>query len=191
MNSNTIDELNQPYIGGPRTEAGRETSSRNATKHGLCTNTVRLLPTENPEDYTALEATWFNAYKPKDEAEIRLIKQLVDADFLLERANRTLSEVEAQIYEGGYLPLNWSDNQHFKLARITRYQTARANAITKARKAVEDYRKNRVNEVIKAEKHEAFKQKAEPEPTVAELLDDLMRQKQEHDRKNPPDPDRK
>ena len=182
MNSNTIDELNQPYIGGPRTEAGRETSSRNATKHGLCTNTVRLLPTENPEDYTALEATWFNAYKPKDAAEIRLVKQLVDADFLLERANRTLSEVEAQIYEGGYLPLNWSDNQHFKLARITRYQTARANAVAKARKAVEDYRKNRVNEVMKSEKHQVFKEKSTPEPTVREIFDAMAREKARQDK---------
>jgi hypothetical protein len=166
---------------GPRTTEGKATSSRNATKHGCCADSTLILANESIEDYKALEATWFMAYRPKDEGECRLVQQLVNADWFLERANRTVAEVEAQIFECGYLPLNWSDEQHNKLARFTRYQTARANAVLKARKAVEDYRKNRVNEVIKSEKHQAFKEKVTPEPSVREIFDSMAREKARQD----------
>jgi hypothetical protein len=158
-----MQDTNETYKGGPRTDAGKETASQNATKHGLCSNTVRILPHEKLEDYQALEATWFSAYRPSDSAETRLIKQLIDADWLLERANRTLAEIEEHIYNCGYLPINWSDDNHLKLARITRYQTSRANAVIKARKAVEDYRKNRTAEATKAEKHAIYKEKNKPD----------------------------
>jgi hypothetical protein len=70
-----------------------------------------------------------------------------------------MAEVEAYIYQHGNMPINWSDDNHYKLARITRYHTTRNNAVIKARKAIEDYRKNRTNEVRSAEKHDLYKRK--------------------------------
>jgi hypothetical protein len=74
-----------------------------------------------------------------------------------------------------------------------RYQTARANTVAKCRKAIEDYRKNRTAEavraeqlVIKKERHEVFKEKSKPEPTIQELLDQMMAQKAERDRLKQP-----
>ena len=156
---------------------GKEISSQNARKHGCCSEKTLILPHEDIEDYQLIEATWFGAYNPKDEAETRLIRKLIDAEWFLERVSRTFAEVEAQIYSCGYVPLNWSEAQHQTLARFTRYQTARANAVTKARKAVEDYRKNRAAETIKAEKHEIYKEKSKPEPTVEEIIAQLKQDK--------------
>jgi hypothetical protein len=165
--------------GGPRTPEGKASSSRNATRHGCCSEETLILKHEHIEDYKALEAAWFQAYRPKEEAECRLVQQLVNADWFLERANRVLAQVEAEIFNSGYLPINWTDSQHLKLNRFTRYQTARANAVLKCRKALEDFRKNRVNEIVKFEKHEIYKEKSKPEPTIEQLINQMRRNQQE------------
>ncbi len=172
-----------PYIGGPRTETGKATSSRNATKHGCCSDEVLVMANESLADYQALEATWFNAYKPKDDAEKRLVQQLINADWFLERANRTLAQVESQLYSE---PEDWTDHQHQKLARFTRYQTSRANSVIKARKAVEDYRKNRAAEVMKAEKHEIHKEKNKPKRSLMDAFNEAVKEKAA--REGPPPP---
>jgi uncharacterized membrane protein YccC len=60
---------------------------------------------------------------------------------------------------------------------MQRYLTARSNLLAKAKKAIEDYRKNRTNETVKAEKHEIVKQtakrKAEDEMTVEECIKEM------------------
>jgi hypothetical protein len=154
-----IEDLNTPYLGGPRSSEGKEKSSQNFTKHSLCANNVRFVKDGEEDIYKSIEATWFNSYQPRDEAEKHLVRQLTDADFHLDRAAKTMAEVEAHIYEYGNMPINWSDDNHYKLARITRYHTSRNNAVIKARKAIEDYRKNRTNEVRSAEKHDLYKRK--------------------------------
>jgi len=154
-----------------RTEEGKTISSRNATKHGCCSEATLIMKGEDIADYKALELVWFKAYKPKDEAEWHLVQEMVNADWFSQRAVRVLAEVEAQLFETS--PLDWTDERHAKLARFQRYQTARANAVIKARKAVEDYRKNRVNEVMKAEKHQIFKEKNEEEMSVEDCVREM------------------
>jgi hypothetical protein len=178
-----------PGIAGPRSEIGKQTSSRNAMRHGCCSTETLILKTENLEDYKALEATWFKAYSPKDDAEKHLVQELVNADWFLQRSSRNVARVEAQISEAVEIPLFWADDHHRALTRFMRYQTARANTVAKCRKAIEDYRKNRTAEavraeqlVIKKERHEVFKEKSKPEPTIQELLDQMMAQKAERDR---------
>ena len=161
---------------------GRDISAQNARRHGLCSEKALILADENVEDYNAIKNAWFNCYKPKEEAEIRLVQQLVDADWFSERANRTVAEVEAQIYNCGYAPINWSDDNHLKLARFQRYQTAKANIVIKCRKAVEDFRKNRTNATVKADKHEIYKEKSKPEPTIEELIQQMKQRKIDRDR---------
>ena len=159
----------------PVTMQGRDISARNATRHGCCADNTLILPNENIEDYDALEATWFDSYQPQDAAEKRLVQQLVHADWFLERANRALAHAEAHIYEGGYIVTNWSDNQHLKLTRFTRYQTARANAVIKCRKAIEDYRKARLAEKNNSEKLHITKERLK---TVAKKNDPVSNWKE-------------
>jgi hypothetical protein len=197
MYSNKFDPtkpvvVSQPVSnnGGPRTEAGKEISSRNATRHGCCsTNAKLILPSENIEDFKALEAARFRSYEPKDATETDLIHQLVTAEWLLQRSVRTLVDIEAQIFAATPNPLQWDDQQHKTITRFQRYRTSNQNAVAKCRKAVEDYRKNRVAEAANAEKQviqkerlAVYKEKNKPEPTIQELLDQIMAQKSERDR---------
>jgi hypothetical protein len=131
-------------------------SSQNATKHGCCSEAVLILKHENVADYKALEATWFKAYTPTTDAEKRLIQQLVNADWFSERATRAIASFESQLFNENPNPADWTEDQLKRLALLTRYQTARANAVIKARKAVEDFRKNRAREE---------KQKSSPQKT--------------------------
>ena len=188
----TQDNPPRPYLGGPRSSQGREKSSQNAAKHSLCATTVHFLNDDERHLYTEIEATWLESYLPRDAAEKRLLKQLVDADFHLERAAKTLAEVEAQVYNCGYLPGNWSDDTHFKLARITRYHTTRHNAAIRARKALEDYRRNRTNETRGNEKHAIYKEKYQAKKDIARYkvesilkVENAMRQQK--DQHSPPD----
>lgn len=137
---------------GPVTIAGKQTSSRNATKHGCCSTNTLILAHEKIEDFEALEATWFQSYAPKDDAESYLVHQLVTAEWLLQRATRTVADVEARISTAVPDPLAWDESHHRTLARFLRYQAAHANTVRKHRQAIEDYRKNRISENHKEER---------------------------------------
>ena len=88
--------ISQPVSCGPKTIEGKQISSRNALRHGCCADTL-ILKNENIEDYKALEATWFKAYSPKDDAEKHLVQELANSDWFLQRATRNYAEAEEGI----------------------------------------------------------------------------------------------
>jgi hypothetical protein len=147
---------------GPRTDAGKQTSSRNAIKHGCCSTETLILPSEKIEDFQALEATWFQAYSPKNDLETHLLNQVIQADWLLQRSNRALAKIETKLYGYDVDPMQWNDNEHHALQRFTRYQTARRNEFNKAKKALDDHRKMQAAEVRSEEKHVIYKEKNKP-----------------------------
>ncbi len=170
--------------GGPRTQEGREISSKNATKHGCCAESTLIVRGETLEEFKAIEASYNKTYQPKDEVEKRLLNQVVLADWLLERANRTLVAAEESLHNCGYEVTGWDDYHHSRLARYTRYQTARANAFAKAKKVLEDHRKNRLAEFEKACKYAisqerlkaAKKKNDKKEPNWKEQLELMTKQ---------------
>ncbi len=148
---------------GPTTPEGKSISSQNATKHGVCSRSKLILETESLDDYKALEARWFKAYNvnPKDPStghEAELIRTAVRADWLSQRADRHYTDLEADLFN--QIPNLWdfTENQYKALALAQRYRTANANALTRARKALEDYRKNRRAEL------KAATPKSRPQP---------------------------
>ena len=161
---------------------GRAASARNAVKHGCCADDTLILKTENIHDYKGLESSWFQAYKPKTEAEKHLVQELVNADWFLQRANRTVAQVEARIMDETPNPMDWTEEQHKKLNRFLRYQVTRANNCNRARKALDDFLAKRASETIKQERHEVFKEKNKPEPSIRELLDGMRAKKEERER---------
>ena len=178
---------------GPKTEAGKATASRNSLKHGCCADTL-ILPTENPIDYKSLESTWFKSFPTNDDAEKHLIQELVNADWFLQRATRTVANVEAELFALEPNPLNWTEHQQRSLGRFLRYQTTRANNVKRAQKAVEDFHKHRASEKLAAQKLttaqvrlKAFQEKHKPEPTFDETIA-LMRQQAIALGFAPPDP---
>ena len=163
---------------------GRAASARNATKHGCCADDTLILKSESIEDYKALEATWFQAYKPKSDAEKHLVQELVNADWFQQRATRTLANAEARIMNEVENPLDWTEQHHRTIARFQRYLTTRANNFNRIRRALEDYLAKRAGEVIKHERHQVFKEKNKPEPSIRELLDDMRATKADRDRQD-------
>ena len=108
----------------------------------------------------------------------------MNTDWFQQRATRLLAEAEARIMNEVENPLDWTEQHHKAIARFQRYLTTRANNFNRARRALEDYLAKRANEVRKEERHEVFKEKNKPEPTIRELLDDMKAKKAEKDRLN-------
>jgi paraquat-inducible protein B len=159
-----------------RTDEGKNISSQNAIKHGGCSEKHLIMRDERMEDFNALENVWMSSYDPRDAAEHHMVEQITRADWFYQRAERNFAEVEVGLMELAS-PADWTEEQEKKLARMQRYLTARANLLTKAKKALEDYRKNRTNETVKAEKHEIVKQTAKrkevDDMTVEECLKEM------------------
>ena len=70
---------------GPRSEAGKQRSSRNAVRHGLTAETV-IEPLEDAEDYAAFEESVAAGFDPETAVERELILRLASLLWRLRRA---------------------------------------------------------------------------------------------------------
>ena len=93
MSQAVINKENAQHSTGPRTEAGKRTSSQNATRHGL-TGQVVVLPTEDAAKYEAFRAKLFANLAPHDTIEELLAQTIVDTEWRAERARA----LEANIF---------------------------------------------------------------------------------------------
>src|SRR5690348_4731227 len=83
----TANIVNAQQSTGPRTEAGKAASSRNALKHGLTAQTV-LLPGEDEEAYGQLRSEFFEVYAPEVGPERELVQNLCDLQWRINRCAR-------------------------------------------------------------------------------------------------------
>src|SRR3954447_26593520 len=90
-----INRENAAVSTGPRTEAGKQRSSRNALNHGL-TSAAVVLPFENTEDYNALKTAFEEQHQPGSDLEIELLGRMVDCWWRLQRAYRVEAQLLAQ-----------------------------------------------------------------------------------------------
>jgi len=127
-------------------------SALNATKHGCCAVEAHLLPGESEKDLRNIERIWNEAYQPKNDYQKKLVAELVSADWLLQRTTRKYFEIESRLNEKSANPLDWTEAEQRTLGRFLRYKTAHANSVARCRKALDDDRKNRLNEKAAAEK---------------------------------------
>ena len=79
---------------GPRSEEGKQRSSRNALRHGLTAETV-LEPLEDPEDYKLFEEAIAAEYEAESAVERELVLRLASLLWRLRRA----SSIEATLFE--------------------------------------------------------------------------------------------
>ena len=79
---------------GPRSEEGKQRSSRNAIRHGLTAETV-LEPLEDPEDYKLFEEAIAAEYDGESAVERELVLRLASLLWRLRRA----SSIEATLFE--------------------------------------------------------------------------------------------
>ena len=75
---------NAKHSTGPRTEAGKQRSSRNATTHGLTAQSVTLAPEEEAA-YQQLCTKFFEEYQPATATEAAMVQLLVDTTWRLNR----------------------------------------------------------------------------------------------------------
>jgi hypothetical protein len=76
--------VNGAKSNGPVTEEGKSISSQNSLKHGLTSARV-VLPHESQEEYDSLEASIVNRFKPYDEIERVLVREMASALWRLQR----------------------------------------------------------------------------------------------------------
>src|SRR3954470_15671475 len=69
---------------GPKTEAGRATSSRNSTRHGMRAK-VTVMANEDPGVVAARVDEWDDHYRPQSPAARHLVNQCVAATLLADR----------------------------------------------------------------------------------------------------------
>ena len=167
---------------GPRTNIGKQTSSRNDIKHGCCSTETLILPSEKIEDFQALEATWFEAYSPKTISKLTYSTKSSKPTGSSSAQTEPWPNIETKLYAYDVDPMQWNDNEHHALQRFTRYQTARRNEFNKAKKALDDHRKiqaaekrNEEKQAIVMEKLAIYKEKNKPEPSFEDLVAGMKR----------------
>jgi hypothetical protein len=89
----------KPKQTGPRSEAGKAISSRNALKHGVYSK-ARILPGEDPAELDQLTADYYQHFQPANPPERKLVDDLVHGEWILRRLNR----IDTEILEMGMEP---------------------------------------------------------------------------------------
>jgi guanylate kinase len=140
--------------------------SMNATKHGCCAVDARLLPGESEKDYRNLERLWTEAYNPKNDSLRHMVAELVNADWLLQRATRTHLDIEAKLFAKFANPLDWTEAEQRTLGRFQRYKTAAANHMARCKKAIEDFRKYQQTLEINEERLKTARKKNDTKPAA-------------------------
>ena len=79
---------------GPKTEEGRQISSRNADKHGFYSSSV-VLPTESREEFEEMLDAYIHQFQPEGEVELDLVEEMVAAKW----RQRRLWAIEADLFE--------------------------------------------------------------------------------------------
>jgi hypothetical protein len=79
-----INRANSAHSTGPRTDAGKERSSRNAIRHGLTARTA-VLPSEDRAAFEQHCRQFFDEYQPATATETHLVQELADTSWRLRR----------------------------------------------------------------------------------------------------------
>jgi hypothetical protein len=79
-----VNRANSLHSTGPRTEAGKQRSSRNALRHGLTAQTA-VLPTEDPAAFERHIQQFLDEYQPATPTETLLVHELANTAWRLNR----------------------------------------------------------------------------------------------------------
>jgi hypothetical protein len=149
---------NAQQSSGPRTREGKQTSSRNATRHGL-TGTQIVMPGEDAAAYEEFREGMRRSYNPANEAERVLVDQITGNAWRLMRAQRIETAFLAKLAEGSEDPdtaiaVAFLEKPK-EVARMQRYVNAAQNAYFKA-----------IAQLAKLQKERVSKEEIETEPAI-------------------------
>ncbi len=114
---------------GPRTENGKAISSRNSTTHGCCSKQA-IIQGESEEEFNQLLEDWLLDYQPEDSVQRSFVEQAVHAQWVLRRNTNRYNEFEQSLEAKSVL--EWTEEDHKKFERFTRYKTTAERAFTRA-----------------------------------------------------------
>ena len=93
----SANQQNAQHSTGPRTAEGKQRTSQNALKHGLCAKDP-LIPGEDPDDYNQHCAEALFDFRPVTTAEENLVDQIADITWRLKRFSRIEAAVIKEFY---------------------------------------------------------------------------------------------
>jgi hypothetical protein len=169
--STTIKQIeanreNALHSTGPRTEAGKQTSSSNALTTGLTATRIYVPPEDQPA-FDAMKANLVAELNPSGELQLSLFISILHATWNAQRCITLEAALQNEaISKTGVLDAMFDDDFARKLDRIYRYKrmhdSTQCRAITELRKLqTEDFRRNEANPPI--------------EPAVSVLVDTTTR----------------
>lgn len=96
----TANQANAQHSTGPKTEAGKASSSQNATAHGLTSKYIIVLPGQE-EDFANLSESLTAAFQPEGAYEELLFKQILHAAWNMERCRKAEFDLQAAVSSPG------------------------------------------------------------------------------------------
>jgi hypothetical protein len=142
---------------GPVTPEGKAASSQNAVKHGLSNNrSFHLLPEEDPDEWNALHARFYDEYNPQSETELTIVRNAANHEWLRARAVRFQDHC---IFENMNIPAK----EHFALYMRYEAQHERGffRCINELKKLREQKKKEQIGFVSQKQKQQAENRAAE------------------------------
>ena len=151
------NKQNAKHSTGPRTAEGKQRSSQNAIKHGLCALDP-LIPGEDPEAFQEHFCEIELDLKPASAIESNLVEQIADVSWRLKRLSRIEAAVITAFYDAtAEQPLNQGNdtdqllgkalahhNRLDALNRLSRYEAQLSRRYHRAIKEFRDLRKERI-----------------------------------------------
>jgi hypothetical protein len=125
---------------GPRTAAGKERSSSNATLHGG-TSKKLIVAGEIQADFDALLNGLLDEYQPDTFQSRLFVEELATAQWFLWRRHRAYNAIECAIYEQEADQAKWTEEHLKRLALADRYKTQAERALKRALTNLENWRK--------------------------------------------------
>ncbi len=170
------NQENAQHSTGPRTAEGKQRSSQNALKHGLCALDP-LIPGEDPDAFQQHFCEIELDLQPATAIESNLVEQIADVSWRLKRLSRIEAAVITAFYDAtAEQPLNQGNdtdqllgkalahhNRLDALNRLSRYEAQLTRRYHRALKEFRDLRKERIRSVNLSG---AFSRRAaKPQPT--------------------------
>jgi len=156
---------------GPTSPEGRAASSKNAIKHGSCSQTL-ILPGESEESWLLLLSRWCKTYQPaEDSLEYDFVLKTAQAEWHRIRAQRNFDSFNSLTQ--GSSPFNWTGDQVKKHDLMLRYKAAAERAFQREYRLLEQhYKIHRPAKGSSAVKESAAKEAAaqEPDPVDSNTL---------------------
>ena len=167
---------NAKHSTGPRTAEGKQRSSQNAIKHGLCALDP-LIPGEDPEAFQEHFCEIELDLQPASAIESNLVEQIADVSWRLKRLSRIEAAVITAFYDAtAEQPLNQGNNtdqllgkalaHHDRLDALNRLGRYEAQLSRRYHRAIKEFRDLRKERIRSLNLSGAFSRRAaKPQPT--------------------------